>query len=104
MKNKLYQHFVRNKQQGHKSFAVLVDPDKVDAAKVEQLVKLATTSKVDYFLVGGSLLISNHLDECIQQFKALCDIPIILFPYPRKCSNLSKCSKELKNNSLANSL
>ena len=80
MKNKLYQHFVRNKQQGHKSFAVLVDPDKVDAAKVEQLVKLATTSKVDYFLVGGSLLISNHLDECIQQFKALCDIPIILFP------------------------
>jgi phosphoglycerol geranylgeranyltransferase len=80
MKNKLYQHFVRNKQQGHKSFAVLVDPDKVDAAKVEQLVSLATTSKVDYFLVGGSLLISNHLDECIQQFKSLCDIPIILFP------------------------
>lgn len=80
MKNKLYQHFVRNKQQGHKSFAVLVDPDKVDAAKVDQLVKLATTSKVDYFLVGGSLLISNHLDECIQQFKALSNIPIILFP------------------------
>ncbi|WP_207495595.1 geranylgeranylglyceryl/heptaprenylglyceryl phosphate synthase [Aridibaculum aurantiacum] len=80
MKNKIYQHFVKNKQQGHKSFAVLVDPDKVDAAKIEQLVSLATTSKVDYFLVGGSLLISNHLDECIQQFKALCDIPVILFP------------------------
>ena len=80
MKNKLYQHFVRNKQQGHKSFAVLVDPDKVDTAKIEQLVSLATASKVDYFLVGGSLLISNHLDKCIQQFKALCDIPVILFP------------------------
>jgi phosphoglycerol geranylgeranyltransferase len=80
MKNKLYQHFVRNKEQGHKSFAVLVDPDKVNAAKIEQLVTLATTSKVDYFLVGGSLLISNHLDECIQQFKALTDIPVILFP------------------------
>lgn len=80
MKNKLYQHFVRNKQQGHKSFAVLVDPDKVDAAKIEQLVTLATASKVDYFLVGGSLLISNHLDDCIQQFKALTDIPVILFP------------------------
>ena len=80
MKNKLYQHFVRNKQQGHKSFAVLVDPDKVDNAKIEQLVTLATDAKVDYFLVGGSLLISNHLDECIQQIKALCDIPVVLFP------------------------
>jgi phosphoglycerol geranylgeranyltransferase len=41
---------------------------------------LATKSKVDYFLVGGSLLISNHLDDCIKQFKALCDIPVVLFP------------------------
>jgi phosphoglycerol geranylgeranyltransferase len=80
MKNKLYQQFVKNKQQGHKSFAVLVDPDKVDNAKIEQLVSLATKSKVDYFLVGGSLLISNHLDDCIKQFKALCDIPVVLFP------------------------
>jgi phosphoglycerol geranylgeranyltransferase len=80
MKNKLYQHFIKNKQQGHKSFAVLVDPDKVDNAKIEQLVSLANDAKVDYFLVGGSLLISNHLDECIQQFKATCDIPVILFP------------------------
>ncbi len=80
MKNKLYQHFLRNKQQGHKSFAVLVDPDKVDAPKIEQLVSLALDAKVDYFLVGGSLLISNHLDDCIQQIKAICNIPVILFP------------------------
>ena len=80
MKNKLYQHFLRNKQQGHKSFAVLVDPDKVDAQKIEQLVSLSLHAKVDYFLVGGSLLISNHLDECIQQIKAICNIPVILFP------------------------
>jgi len=80
MKNKLYQHFVKNKQQGHKSFAVLVDPDKVDQPKIEQLVSLATNAKVDYFLVGGSLLISNHLDDCIKQIKAICNIPVILFP------------------------
>jgi putative glycerol-1-phosphate prenyltransferase len=35
---------------------------------------------VDYFFVGGSLLISNHLDECIKQIKALSNIPVILFP------------------------
>ncbi len=80
MKNKLYQHFVKNKQQGQKSLAVLIDPDKVDLNKVEQLVTLATASKVDYLFVGGSLIISNNLDECIRQIKSLCNIPVVLFP------------------------
>ncbi len=80
MKNKLYQHFVKNKQQGKKCLAVLIDPDKVDNEKIEQLVHLATSSNVDYFFVGGSLIISNHLDECIQQIKSLCNIPVLLFP------------------------
>jgi phosphoglycerol geranylgeranyltransferase len=80
MKNKLYQHFVKNKQQGQKSLAVLIDPDKVDSEKIDQLVSLATASKVDYFFVGGSLIISNNLDECIQQIKASCNIPVVLFP------------------------
>src|SRR5205085_11191237 len=35
---------------------------------------------VDYFFVGGSLIISNNLDECIQQIKASCNIPVVLFP------------------------
>ena len=80
MKNKLYQHFVKNKQQGKKCLAVLIDPDKVDNEKIEQLVNLASSSNVDYFFVGGSLIISNHLDECIQQIKSLCNIPVLLFP------------------------
>ena len=80
MKNKLYQHFVKNKQQGQKSLAVLIDPDKVDNEKIDQLVTFATESKVDYFFVGGSLIISNNLDECIQQIKSSCNIPVVLFP------------------------
>jgi phosphoglycerol geranylgeranyltransferase len=80
MKNKLYQHFLKNKQQGEKSFAVLIDPDKVEGDKIDQLVTLATESKVDYFFVGGSLIISNNLDECIQQIKSSCNIPVVLFP------------------------
>jgi heptaprenylglyceryl phosphate synthase len=39
---------------------------------------LATEAKVDYFFVGGSLVISSHLDECIQQIKAFSNIPVIV--------------------------
>jgi putative glycerol-1-phosphate prenyltransferase len=65
---------------GEKSFTVLIDPDKVNAQSIEQITSLAMDAKVDYFFVGGSLVISNHLDECIQQIKSLCNIPVILFP------------------------
>ena len=80
MKNKLYTQLVDQKKTGKKSFAVLIDPDKVDNAAIEQLVGLATDAKVDYFFVGGSLVISNHLDDCIRQIKTSCNIPVILFP------------------------
>lgn len=80
MKPSIYNQFLDKKQQGKKSFAVLIDPDKVDTGKIEELVQLAVNSKVDYFFVGGSLVISTHLDQCIQQIKASCTIPVILFP------------------------
>ncbi|MFN3794101.1 MAG: geranylgeranylglyceryl/heptaprenylglyceryl phosphate synthase [Chitinophagaceae bacterium] len=80
MNQALYNKIKDRKQRGQKSFAVLIDPDKVNATSIEQLVGLATEARVDYFFVGGSLVISSHLDECIQQIKALCDIPVILFP------------------------
>lgn len=80
MKHRIYTQLLERKQKGQKSFAVLIDPDKVNKESVEQLVKLSVDAGVDYFLVGGSLVISNRLDEVVQQIKALCDIPVILFP------------------------
>ncbi len=80
MKHKLYSQLLDQKKAGKKSFAVLIDPDKVDNAAIEQLVGLATDAKVDYFFVGGSLVISNHLDDCIRQIKTSCNIPVVLFP------------------------
>ncbi len=80
MKNQLYQQFRERKKSGHKSFAVLIDPDKVDVEKTDQLITLALDAHVDYLFVGGSLVISNHLDECIKRIKALCIIPVVLFP------------------------
>ncbi|MFX9016089.1 geranylgeranylglyceryl/heptaprenylglyceryl phosphate synthase, partial [Acinetobacter baumannii] len=70
----------QRKKAGKKSFAVLIDPDKVNNASIEQLVGLGVDAQIDYFFVGGSLVISNHLDECIRQIKTSCNIPVILFP------------------------
>jgi len=80
MKNTLYQQLTERKEQGRKSFSVLIDPDKVDFPAIEQLVSLAVTAKVDYFFVGGSLVMADNLDEYIQLIKSSCNIPVILFP------------------------
>jgi putative glycerol-1-phosphate prenyltransferase len=80
MKSTIYQLLTEKKKQGKKSFAVLVDPDKVNPSSLDELVDLSVTAKVDYLLVGGSLIISNYLDECIQYIKKNCNIPVIIFP------------------------
>ena len=88
MKQDIYTQLRERKLKGQKSFAVLIDPDKVNPSAVEQLVRLSVDANVDYFLVGGSLVISNQLDEVVQQIKASCDIPVILFPgSPSQISN-----------------
>ncbi|HET9057726.1 MAG TPA: geranylgeranylglyceryl/heptaprenylglyceryl phosphate synthase [Chitinophagaceae bacterium] len=76
----IYNSLVDKKKSGRKSFAVLIDPDKVNAQKMDELVKLCVMAEVDYLLVGGSLVISSNLDECVKHIKRNCKIPVILFP------------------------
>lgn len=76
----VYSSLLEKKQRGQKAFTVLIDPDKVDSSSLSALVKSANDHKVDYFFVGGSLVVSDHLDECIAQIKKESSIPVILFP------------------------
>ncbi len=80
MNHNFYNKLVEKKKSAKKSFAVLIDPDKVDASTIDKIITLSVVAKVDYFFIGGSLVISSHLDECIQQIKASCTIPVVLFP------------------------
>ena len=80
MTDLIYQSIAGKKKAGKKSFAVLIDPDKVDGQKINELLYLTANAKVDYLLVGGSLVISNHLDEVVKQIKKQCSTPVILFP------------------------
>lgn len=80
MYKKIYNSIIERKAKGVKSFAVLIDPDKVTPAGIVDVAAKCTAAKVDYIFLGGSLVITQHLDECVQQLKSCCDIPVILFP------------------------
>ncbi|MGH2565516.1 MAG: geranylgeranylglyceryl/heptaprenylglyceryl phosphate synthase, partial [Ginsengibacter sp.] len=80
MRSGIIKALTEKKKAGKKSFAVLIDPDKVNAPILDEIIELSVAAKVDYLLAGGSLVISNYLDECVQHIKQNCDIPVILFP------------------------
>lgn len=80
MTQSVYSSILNKKADAQKSFAVLIDPDKVTMPDIDKLCRMSADAKIDYFLVGGSLVISNQLDEVILQIKKNCDIPVILFP------------------------
>ncbi|MBK8564774.1 MAG: geranylgeranylglyceryl/heptaprenylglyceryl phosphate synthase [Saprospiraceae bacterium] len=68
------------KADGQKKFVVLIDPDKVRLGNMDQVLDLAVEVGVDYFFIGGSLIVNNALDQCLLAIKERCHIPMILFP------------------------
>ena len=80
MQGAIYQTIQERKKKRAKAFAVLIDPDKSTEASLAHLIKTAVVARVDYFFVGGSLVVSHNLDACVQQIKQQCAIPVLLFP------------------------
>ena len=63
-----------------KKFVVLIDPDKPSDEQIIDIVKKSVQAGVDFFFVGGSLLTTDSLDNCINLIKQHCDIPVLIFP------------------------
>jgi phosphoglycerol geranylgeranyltransferase len=80
MKMKIYHNLLEKKKKGQKAFAILIDPDKVSSSSLSSTIALANEAAADYLFVGGSLMVSNQLDECIRQIKEETSIPVVLFP------------------------
>ncbi len=78
--NTIYKNLLEAKQQGEKKFVVLFDPDKLRLRRMEQALALAIECEVDYFFIGGSLVVNNMLDEVLTAIRQQCNIPLILFP------------------------
>jgi phosphoglycerol geranylgeranyltransferase len=72
-----------------KKISVLIDPDKHNKKSLTELISAADSSHIDFFMIGGSLLL-KPIDETINIIKKLSKTPLILFP-----GNLLQLSKNV---------
>lgn len=80
MKQKLHNQIQEGKEHSKKALAILIDPDKLNEKSLHQTIEIAIQSKVDYFFVGGSLVVTDTLETTVLAIKKQCQIPVILFP------------------------
>ncbi len=76
----IYQSWLQKKSAGIKSLAVLIDPDTSKLKHIIQRLELAEKYQVDYFFLGGSLILQDSLEHTVQLIRKHTNIPIILFP------------------------
>lgn len=62
-----------------KKFSLLIDPDKYTVPSLLATLYAAEESKINYILVGGSL-VSDRIDAFIEIIKKNTNLPVILFP------------------------
>ncbi len=80
MTSNIYNDLVAARAAGEKKFVVLIDPDKLRLGKLDDVIALSNEVGVDYFFIGGSLIVNNMLDKCLESIREKCPIPLILFP------------------------
>ena len=68
------------KDEGKKQIAVLIDPDKLTIEELKSLVEKIEDSKVDYILLGGSLLSKDEMDSFATTIKSISSNKLIIFP------------------------
>lgn len=80
MNTPIYSDLIQAKSKGKKKFAVLVDPDTLSLKSIDPIIRAALEGFVDYFFIGGSLIVNDMLDKVIATLKEQTQIPTILFP------------------------
>lgn len=63
-----------------KQVAVLIDPDKSNADQLKKIIEAASKAGIDFFLVGGSLLLHDNLEETVLFIKKNSKKKVFLFP------------------------
>ena len=76
----IYDQIVRARQQRRKLLAILLDPDKQDAERLDECMENIHNQPVDLLLVGGSEVRNGHTEALVNSIKELTDLPVVLFP------------------------
>ena len=84
----LYQTLLKDSLAGKKKIAVLIDPDKYSIGSLSIVIKLSIDAGIDYFFLGGSLLLHDNQSQLIASIKGNTTIPVVLFPG----NNLQLCN------------
>ncbi len=80
MQKQIHETILSRSIQHKKMLAVLIDPDKVNFDAFGDFLDSCVQNKIDFFLVGGSLITKPVIAQVIEQIRKLSLIPIILFP------------------------
>jgi putative glycerol-1-phosphate prenyltransferase len=76
----VYPQFKALKKNNKHAFAVLIDPDSVSPETIGKTAERCNEAEVDFIFMGGSIMVTRHVEECITQFKKESNIPVVLFP------------------------
>lgn len=84
----LYSEILKAKSESRKLLAILLDPDKIVWETIDGLILKINQSPASHIFIGGSLVVSDVMDELILKIKENCNLPILLFPgNPSQISN-----------------
>ena len=76
-----YTFIKENADRGQKQLAVLIDPESEKIHQLGTLLSAIHEYKVELIFLGGSFLMEDEMDHCIQQIRENCPAArIILFP------------------------
>jgi putative glycerol-1-phosphate prenyltransferase len=76
-KNDLFEKIEKERKQGNKLFAVLIDPDKFSDGRILQR---ADDAGADIIMVGGSLLSGSDFTSVVASIRKSTHLPVVIFP------------------------
>lgn len=76
----VYAQLKQLKTDNRHAFAVLIDPDSVTPDAIKHTAAKCNEAGVDFVFMGGSIMVTAHVDDCIKKFKEESTIPVALFP------------------------
>lgn len=77
---KVYEYLQKTISSQGAAYLILVDPDKISVEKLPHFIKHCEKSGVDGFLIGGSLMMSDHFEDFLKKVKECTSKPTIIFP------------------------